>query len=51
MIISDNKLLEIKGGGISASLINALSRGINTVLDFGRTVGTSIYMIFSGKRC
>ena len=51
MIINDNKLCEIKGGGITASLVNALSRGINTVLDFGRTVGTSIYMIISGKRC
>ena len=51
MIISDNKLLEIKGGGISATLINALARGVNTILDFGRTVGTSIYMIITGKRC
>ena len=51
MIISDVKLCEIKGGGITATLLNAFSRGVNTVLDFGRTVGTSIYMIISGKRC
>ncbi len=45
------ELYNVVGGGISAAWFNAFSRAVNTILDFGRTVGTSIRMIFSKKKC
>ena len=52
-MLQDCELYTIIGGRInfSAALINAFSRGVNTILDLGRTLGTSIRMIASGKRC
>ena len=49
--MNDLELQQIVGGGLSATFFNAISRSINTLLDFGRTIGTSIRMIISGKRC
>ena len=34
-----------------AACLNAASRALTTIMDFGRTVGTSIRMLVSGKRC
>lgn len=52
-MIDDFELYTIVGGKVSfsAALVNAFSRGVNTVLDLGRTLGTSIKMLVSGKRC
>ena len=49
--MSIEELHEISGGAFTATFLNAFSRAVNTILDFGRTVGTSIRMIISGKRC
>lgn len=51
--LNEVELLEVSGGGFSfsATFLNALSRSVNTVLDFGRTIGTSIRMIFSKRVC
>ncbi|MBR1416380.1 MAG: hypothetical protein IJ572_00990 [Bacilli bacterium] len=51
--MSDLELYEVVGGGFSfsAAFLNAMSRTINTIMDFGRTIGTSIRMLVSGKRC
>ena len=47
------ELIVISGGAfkLTQSLLNSFSRAFNTVLDFGRTVGTTIRMLVSGKRC
>ena len=50
-IITDSKLLEIEGGGISASYITAIVRGVNSILDLGRSIGTAIRRIQTGKLC
>lgn len=52
-MIEQYELYSIVGGKInfSATLVNAFSRGINTILDLGRTFGTSIRMLVSGRRC
>ena len=52
-MIENCELYQIIGGKItfSATLVNAFSRSVNTILDLGRTLGTSIRMIRSGKRC
>ena len=52
-MIESYELYQIVGGklSLSAALVNAFSRGINTISDLGRTLGTSIRMIKTGKRC
>ena len=49
--MTEEELIEITGGGISASLMNAISRGIETIYNLGRAFGTAINMIIKGKRC
>lgn len=51
--MQDFELIEIRGGAIrfNSTLLNAVSRLLNTITDLGRTVGTSIRMITSGRRC
>lgn len=51
MILSDQELLNIKGGAVTASLINAIARGISTIADLGRSIGTAIRRLVSGKIC
>lgn len=51
--MKDEELIEIKGGSIrfGSTLLNSVSRILNTITDLGRTVGTSIRMLVSGRRC
>lgn len=51
--MNEFELQEVVGGAFNwnSTALNAISRGINTILDLGRTVGTSIRMLISGKRC
>lgn len=51
MQLTNEELLHITGGGISATMINAVARGVNYLLDFGRTVGSAIRRGISGKIC
>ena len=46
------ELIKVKGGvGLSASLINAISRGINTLYNLGTAVGSAIRRAFKKKIC
>ena len=49
--LNKEELINIKGGGISASWLNAVSRAVSTLLDLGRSLGTSIRRSISGKVC
>lgn len=49
--IDSTELIKINGGGFGASYLNAAARAVNTLLDFGRTVGSSIRRIISRKYC
>ena len=49
--LDNNELVKINGGGITAAYLNAAARAVNTLLDFGRTVGSSIRRIISRKYC
>ena len=49
--IKDAKLKQIEGGAISASYLTAIVRGINSILDLGRSIGTAIRRIQTGKLC
>ena len=46
-----DELLNVRGGGLSATLISAISRGINTFYDLGRSFGSAIRRATSGKSC
>lgn len=43
--LTKKELLEISGGAISGTLINAFIRGITSILDLGRSLGTAIRRI------
>lgn len=51
--MSNEVLINIYGGGFSltATWLNAIARTINTIMDIGRSVGTSLRMIISGSKC
>lgn len=45
------ELIIIRGGSISGSLINAFARGIETLLELGRSLGNAIRRISSRDIC
>ena len=51
MSLSKEELLKIEGGAISAAYITALVRGINSLLDLGRSLGTALRRVISGIKC
>lgn len=52
MELNRNQLLNIVGGfSISGTLINAFVRGINSILDLGRSIGTAIRRMQNGNIC
>lgn len=51
MKLEEVELQSIRGGAITATLFNSIARLINTVLDLGRTVGSSIRRIYSKNYC
>lgn len=52
MELNRRELFSIVGGiSISGTLINAFVRGINAILDLGRSLGTAIRRIRSGSIC
>lgn len=53
MQMNNSELILVTGGAFSwsASMVNAISRGIETIFNIGRSIGTSIRMIASRKIC
>ena len=41
----------IKGGGITSSFINAITKAVNTIYNLGKQTGSAIRRIVSGKYC
>ena len=39
------------GGWLTAAFMNSMARIVNSALELGRSLGTSIRMAFSGKTC
>ncbi len=50
-VLKKQELLEISGGAISGTMINAFVRGINAIIDLGRSFGTAIRRIQTGQFC
>lgn len=52
MELTKEQLLSIQGGiSISGTLINSFVRGVNVILELGRSVGTAIRRIGSNNVC
>lgn len=51
MKLEDNELINIYGGSISGTFINSIANAIRQLMDMGRSFGTALRMIISGKRC
>lgn len=49
--LSNEQLVTIIGGSISGSLINAFARGIEAIMDLGRSLGNAIRRIKSNSIC
>ena len=49
--LDTQELQQIYGGAITASMINYLVRGINSIMEIGRSLGTAIRRIGENKIC
>ena len=49
--LSKKETMAIYGGGITSSLITALTKGFTFFVDIGRFLGSSIRRIFDNKLC
>ena len=45
------QLKQIEGGGITSAMINAISKGVNTLYELGRQLGSSLRRIISNSYC
>jgi len=50
-MLTNEELLKINGGGISATLLNSLSRFMDTLYSLGQTVGSTLRRLVSKKVC
>lgn len=51
-INNKEELLMIAGGvNLTGTIINAFATGIKTIMDVGRSLGTAIRRLYSGKLC
>lgn len=51
MKLNEVELYQVQGGAITSTFLNSVARLITTVLDLGRTVGSSIRRIYSKNYC
>lgn len=51
MIYSKRELIEIEGGNISATMINAIVRGFQFLFEVGKSIGSSISRMVSKNYC
>lgn len=51
MKLTARQMKNIYGGSITGTMINSLVRGINALLDLGRSLGTAIRRISGNNIC
>lgn len=51
MKLNNNELINISGGSWTAAYLNAAARAVNTILELGRTVGSSIRRAITRSFC
>lgn len=50
-MLSNEELMEIKGGSVTGALVSALVTLMNSIFDLGRSLGSSIKRVVSKKYC
>lgn len=51
MIIKDKELKMISGGTITATFINAIVKGLELIIELGKSLGSSFRRITSNATC
>ena len=51
MILKDSELMTITGGSITAKFINAIVKGLELLIELGKSLGSSFRRITSGATC
>lgn len=51
MELTNAELMNVTGGGITATFVSATAKLVNTVYDIGRAFGSAIRRITSGNIC
>ena len=51
MTLKDNELKKITGGSITATFINAIVKGLECLIELGKSLGSSFRRITSGATC
>lgn len=49
--LTNYELANLNGGGLSATLINALTRAASFIYNVGYALGSTVRRLFSGKVC
>ncbi len=50
-MLAKEELIEVRGGGITATFLNSMSRLIETFFNLGQSVGSSLRRVMSKKVC
>lgn len=51
MKLNNRELMQITGGAITATFINAISRAVNTIVKLGQIIGSALRRTISGSYC
>lgn len=51
MRLNKDELLNIRGGNISAAMVGAIVKGIDVIMDVGRSFGSAIRRMRDGNTC
>jgi predicted nucleic acid-binding Zn ribbon protein len=49
--LNKEEKLQVNGGALTSSMLNAIARLVSTIYDLGRAVGSSIRRASSGNTC
>ena len=49
--LKTTEMKSITGGAIASSLINSISKAVNTVYQLGKQTGSALRRVISGKYC
>jgi len=50
-MLTNEELALVRGGGITATLLNSVSRLVDTIFNLGQTVGSTIRRLISNNVC
>lgn len=51
MKLKNEEMKSIDGGAFTATMLNAITKAVNTVYEFGRQVGSTLRRLINGKYC